>query len=102
MLEIQHNFLLHFDNRIANKLINFMEQNKKRINDFDHASVLSYEGLDLVGIEWIGKVAYWVFNDPNDEADELIDNYINHKLVGDIVLFVGAQKNLKKRMLSRG
>jgi len=77
-----------------------MKQNLKRFKDLDYACVLKFEGLDLLKVEWEGKTAYWVFNDPLNKADEVITKYVNKKLIGNISSFVETQKSLKKVMMN--
>ena len=66
-----------------------------KIRDLNTASMLKVKGFKLLDIEWLGERAYWVFENTNNRADELIQSYINGNIIGNLKKFAEAQKTLR-------
>jgi len=73
----------------------------KKIRDLNYASLIKSKGFNFCGVEWVGDIAYWMFEDQNNEIDDIIQNYMNGNIVGNLKAFADAQKTLKEFIFNR-
>ena len=68
----------------------------KSIKDLEFASLLRSKGFSLQEVQWEDGVAHFVFEDNDLAADEMINNYINGQVTGDLRRFKEAEKSLRQ------
>ena len=66
-----------------------------KIRDLNLASLLVIKGVKLHDLQWSNDVAFWVFEEQEELTDQLIRDFINSDVIGNIKKFCEAQKTLK-------
>lgn len=57
------------------------KQNEYKLNDFYQAVILKTTGFNLLRLEkGSGRYVYFVFNDPEQKAEEIIERYWNRDI----------------------
>jgi hypothetical protein len=72
-----------------------------KINDLNIASLLVSRGYKLKGLQWSNREAFFEIEDPDGDADELIQAYYNADVMGNIKKFCEGQKTLKSMLHSK-
>jgi hypothetical protein len=72
-----------------------MEKKTLKIRDLNLASLLVIKEVKLLDLQWVSGVAYWVFDDQEELTDQLMKDFINSDVIGNIKKFCEAQKTLR-------
>ncbi len=70
----------------------------KKVKDFGYASILKFMGFKFLGLEWDGSTAYWLFEDDEYKAEDIIKSYVNGEIEGNIKKFVETQRTIKETL----
>ena len=72
----------------------------KKFKDFEECSILFYSGLPIVDIERDGNTCWFYFDDKSNEAEDIITDFHNYKIEGNLKKFCDSQQNIRKRFKS--
>jgi len=75
-------------------------KNKLEIRDLNQASLLFARDYNFEKVEWKRNIAYFIFEDEDESAEELIRDYLNGQVIGNIKKFADAQRTLKNVLFS--
>ncbi len=78
-----------------------IELRNKEVRDLNFASVLLFKNYKLLKVIWKGNRAYWIFDDDIGDAENVIRDYINGSIKGNIKKFVSAQNEIKQTLFNR-
>ena len=70
------------------------------VRDLNLASLLKAKGYKFHEVEWEGNVAYFLFEDKQNQGDRLIQKYLNGRVTGNLKKFADAQRTLKNILFS--
>ena len=72
----------------------------RKFKDFEECSVLFYEGFPIQELEREGKTIWFHFQDNDHESEQVLNDFHNYKIEGNIKKFADAQNNIRRRFKS--